>query len=370
MTLFKSLHSKLVWIILALYGNSFSDWFAEAGIHSEYHSNALQDSTGSPQSIWGPDWEIGYATDSTGFESGLFGSSTFYSEDGSYDGHILGVWTDWQQQNHNPAGLSLEAMTSQRSDESLSFNQARAELYKKIKGNFMSWNFLYGYRWRDYVNNTEYSNSLHELTLKNTMSFKSRTSIYTTAQIGQKIYNGTEAIISDRRGGGKGSSILMNSRTRVELKMRASQGISEDLGVYAEGFYSGLPVSEQGPGSFRGMLRPSDELSDDPYTYEELGVMGGLTYFTFWELKAGMSGSYSQRNYPEEFAYGSNGLQSTTVLRKDTRVGATLSLEKKFEFEKMDLFLKLNSGSLGNTSNSTLFNYTDKWIGLESRIAI
>ena len=234
----------------------------------------------------------------------------------------------------------------------------------------------YNFRYRNYSNLPDLSNSSHFVFFQANKSFASRTTIIFEADLGYKSFAG-ENNYSTSLGGGRGQgNMVEESQTTTTTEIpslrqaivltRLAQSLHENLGVFIQ-YRQQISLTDQINYINADGYYQDEELFDDPFSYESSSVSSGLTWILPWSMKVQIGSSLFSKNYISEQAYiaadDSVGLGGARI---DDQKSIYFNFYKTFYIDKSWLnLLKVNFyyGYIENDSNSYWYKYKNTILG-------
>jgi hypothetical protein len=235
----------------------------------------------------------------------------------------------------------------------------------------------YNFRYRNYSNLSDLSNSRHYVFLQANKSFASRTTVIFEADFGYKSFAGENTFTISSEGGGHGRDNMVDqSRTTTteeipSLKqaivlIRLAQSLHENLGIFIQ-HRRQISLSDQINYINADGYYQDEELFDDPFSYESSGASSGVTWILPWSMKIQIGGSLFSKNYIAEQAYISeDDSVSLGGARIDDQKSIYFNFYKSFYIDKNWLrLLKFNIyySYIDNNSNSYWYKYKNAIFG-------
>ena len=256
----------------------------------------------------------------------------------------------------------------------------------------LDWFFLrtgYNYRFRDYFNFSDLSNSRHYLFAQINKSFPTRTTFIAEVNYGRKNFSGTQTLVtaysnnSGSTGGfgrGRWSGDLAGDTTQsyltetlqapsldqMVLFVRMSQSIYSKMGIYLQ-YRHQVSLTSQTEYLNSDAYFQDEEIFDDPFSYESRTVASQLTWIMPFFTRLQIGGGYDLKYYISEQAYLSeNDSLASGGDRQDKRSFLYLNLSKNFKLNKPwlnTLSINLNGYFTRNRSNSYWYDFRNTVFG-------
>lgn len=319
------------------------------------------------------------------------------------------LFNNYSERNFSLHGIGLSYFKDLNEEESRVFYLG-AEYNKRINKSeldFYNYNQFYGYanmrfdlnlfflklgynyRYRDYMNFSDLTNSRQYIFAQINKALPSRTSIILEADLGRKSFAGSKSLTSvyedynsytQGRGKGRGATGVVTdtnytsvtqtfkapSLDQFVLLARVAQSLHPKVGIYIQ-YRKQISLTEQTTYLNSDAYFQDEEIFDDPFSYESDAVSSQLTWIFPWVVKFQLGASYSTKNYISEQAYTSelDSLASGGT-RQDDRSLLYLNLSKSINFNKNWLnavTLNFNYHYARNESNSYWYDYKNSVIG-------
>jgi hypothetical protein len=236
----------------------------------------------------------------------------------------------------------------------------------------------YNFRYRNYANVPDLSNSRHYFFLQLNKSFKTRTSLIIEADYGYKSFAGQQLFtdtLTVTKGFGRRqnttiqttvSSSEIPSLSQAVLLARIAQSLHDRVGVYIQ-YRKQISLTDETIYQNSDAYYQDEELFDDPFSYESDNYSCQLTWLMPWLMRAKVGGTFSSKTYVSEQAYisetDSGGLGGD---RKDDKTYYFVNVTKSFQINKSwlrTLVFELNYNLVKNVSNSYWYNFKNSILG-------
>lgn len=250
----------------------------------------------------------------------------------------------------------------------------------------------YNFRYRDYKNYEELSNSRHYLFAQLNKSFETGTSIILETDYGHKAFSGyvTATTIEVGSGGGTGgggrgrgrhenisetetttTQTILNQiegprLNQIVLLARVAQSVLPKLGIYVQ-YRQQFSLDSEAQFENTDFYYHDEELFDDPFSYESKEISSQVTVVLPWTMKLQIGGEWIEKNYISEQAYES--VEDTVGIngdRADSRYSGFVTFSKTFQIKKsmMDaLRFEFNFNYIQNKSNSFWYDFKNTLVG-------
>lgn len=257
------------------------------------------------------------------------------------------------------------------------YDYQQAYLYTNFRFNLNN-TFLrmgYNFRYRRYENIMDLTNFQHYGYLQLSRTFRTRTTLFTEADLGFKSFYKTTTYTQVGGGDGMGGSSNVHYTTVEEqipnlshliILFRVAQALHDRVGINLQyrGQFSLNDESRVNSGSYF----EDEELFDDPFSYTSSGLSSKLTIVLPRQMYIQAGGEVTLKDYISETSYIS-AEDSTGMgdLRSDTRINGFLKISKTFYLkpEWIDSINPyLNYSYVDNRSNSYWYNYNYHYLVL------
>jgi hypothetical protein len=248
------------------------------------------------------------------------------------------------------------------------YNYQQFYLYANLRYLFNTFIFKTGYnfRYRNYSNYNEISNTRHYLFAQINKSFDSGTSVLVETDLGYKQYPNQGSIYSAALGRGKGRNQTLQpsglNYTQIILLTRFSQSLHPKIGLNLQYRKQIDPVKDQKMISAVDYTQ-NDELYDDPFSYESNELSSQLTWILPLRFKLVTYGKYATKSYHNQAAYTSPVDEiGEGKDRFDHRQSVSLAIYKNIYVNKnwvKSVQFMVNYRYIKNDSNSYWYRYTN-----------
>ncbi|MHB2148748.1 hypothetical protein ACX8XP_06800 [Calditrichota bacterium LG25] len=228
----------------------------------------------------------------------------------------------------------------------------------------------YNFRYREYSNLPELSNSRHYLFIQANKSLPTRTTLIVEADYGYKSFAGQQAETFIGRRGRMNVSYYTEPATipslsHVILLARVAQSLHPKIGMFVQ-YKKQISLSDQTDYLNADDYYQDEELFDDPFSYEMERFTAQITWLLPAKTSLKISGSSYDKNYISEQAYiSADDSVGLGGVRTDNGKTLNVSLEKSFNLNKTwikTLTFSLYYVHLINESNSYWYDYKNSVI--------
>ena len=247
----------------------------------------------------------------------------------------------------------------------------------KLNLNYFYLKAGYNFRYRNYSNLPELTNSRHYGFVQFNKSFATRTSLILEGDLGYKsfagqvlAYNGSDYMWGrGRRGGVRAvySESNIPSMSHAILLVRVAQSLHSRVGVYVQ-YRKQISLTNETSYQNVESYFQDEELFDDPFSYSSETVSSQLTWILPWQMKLQAGGGVLGKEYVSEQAFVSaDDSLGSGGIRKDNRAFFYANLSKSFFIGKTWLkLIKLTFeySFIDNQSNSYWYNYRNSLSGI------
>jgi hypothetical protein len=300
------------------------------------------------------------------------GIMSLYRQQQSYNSTTHGGGLDY----YKTFGTSDQNTLYLGSEVTLKFNQSTFDiynyqqfyLYANLRYLFNTFIFKTGYnfRYRNYANYNEISNTRHYLFAHINKSFDSGTSVLVETDLGYKQYPNQGSVYSAAMGRGKGRNQTLYpsglNYTQIILLTRFSQSLHPKIGLNLQYRKQINPVKDQELISTVDYTQ-NDELFDDPFSYQSNEFSSQLTWMLPFSFKLVTYGIYAAKSYHNQTAYTSSVDEiGEGDDRIDYRQSVSVALYKNFTINNnwlKSVQFMVNYRYINNDSNSYWYRYAN-----------
>ena len=227
----------------------------------------------------------------------------------------------------------------------------------------------YNFRYREYSNLPELSNSRHYLFIQANKSLPTRTTLILEADYGYKSFAGQQAeTIRGRRRMNVTyytEATTIPSLSHIILLARVAQSLHPKIGMFVQ-YKKQISLTSQTDYLNSDDYYQDEELFDDPFSYQMDRFTAQLTWMLPGKTSLKISGSSYDKNYISEQAYiSAEDSTGSGGSRSDNGKSIFISLEKSFPLSKSwikTLTFRLYYNHIINESNSYWYDYKNSVI--------
>lgn len=346
----------LIFLIAVFNFNTQAQFYLTADVEGYYDDNIFNNYLNESDFINAFTGELGYDFESeqNNFEiyyTGFFNRYYDYADKSTTIHKIGAVNTYLFSENDNPfnVGINYTVRINKEDYYIYDFNQisAYANYMHSIGENNKFQLGVIGNR-IDYENFSLFSHYQLKAFLRSINSFEGRVSLTIGAEIDQKLY------VEKMQSQGLADEVL-----QAKLYLQLGQGITDDLGLSAYGFFRNNLSGGNRYFNTTNYIYYEEELFNDIYSNE--GIETGLTlsYLFLSNIMGKISGRYEIRNYTDLPVADENG-NELDEMRQDNQYSFGASLEFGLSEFVNGLYLALNYNYIKNISNDYYYDYTNQ----------
>jgi len=351
-------------------------------ISSYYDDNLFRSPTPSPDLLTSIEMSLNYRPEDSNLNLYYNGSFLLYRDtyDRNFSLHGIGLSFNHSFGDDDRHTLYLGSNGNLRlnNEDFNYYDYTQIYIYSNIRFDLdiLFMKAGYNFRYRNYSNLADLSNSRHYVFLQANKSFASRTTVILEADFGYKSFAGENTYaISSGGGHWRGNKIEQSQTTMTEeipslkqaiILTQLAQSLHENLGVFIQ-YRKQISLSDQINYINADGYYQDEELFDDPFSFESSSVSSGLTWILPWSMKIQIGGSFFSKNYITEQAYvsadDSVGLGGGRI---DEQKNIYFNFYKTFYIDKNWLrLLKFNIyfSFIDNDSNSYWYRYKNTIFG-------
>lgn len=231
----------------------------------------------------------------------------------------------------------------------------------------------YNYRFRNYVNYRELTNSRHLLFIQGLKSFPTRTTIQLEVDYGLKTFTSESFISSPYSGQGRRFQPAMTavqekpSLSQLLFVGKIAQGLTDNIGLSAW-YRKQISLTPESTFTNPDSYYQDEELFDDPFSFESDEYNGLIKIILPWYINLDIGGGFADKKYLGENAFIS---PEDTVglgdLRSDQQSYFSFGVEKSINVDNNWLYsvsLYGNYSFIRNTSNSYWYSYKNNYVDI------
>jgi hypothetical protein len=351
-------------------------------ISSYYDDNLFRSPTPTADLLTNIEMSLNYRPQDSNMNLYYSGSFLLYRDtyDRNFSLHGFGLYYNhpFGDEDRHTLYLGSDGTIRLNGEDYNYYDYTQIYLYSNIRFDLdlLSVKAGYNFRYRNYSNLPDLSNSRHFVFLQANKSFASRTTIIFEADLGYKSFAGENTYSTSSEGGRGQGNMVEESQTTTATEIpslsqaivltRLAQSLHENLGVFIQ-YRRQISLTDQTNYINADGYYQDEELFDDPFSYESSSFSSGLTWILPWSMKIQINGSLFSKNYISEQAYiteyDSVGLGGTRI---DDQKSIYFNFYKTFYIDKSWLnLLKFNIyyGYIDNDSNSYWYRYKNAIFG-------
>jgi hypothetical protein len=283
------------------------------------------------------------------------------------------------------AGTTAKFRKNKTEYDYYNYNQVNAYLNSRMDLAYLFLRVGYNYRYRNYPNFTDISNSIHQFFIQANRSLPSKTTLIFEAGLGNKRFSQFETVesilqtYSETKGyGGKGKgrqtgttdtsyvvvaeTISPPSLNQATFLLRVTQSLYRKAGIFIE-YRKQISLTDETEFRNVNTYVQDEELFDDPYSYESDAMQTRLTWLLPWSTKMILGHEFTSKHYISEQAYVSEtDTAASGGNRTDQNHSTYFTLLKTFRISKSRLKMieiPFRFFLLRNTSNSYWYDYNN-----------
>ena len=351
-------------------------------ISSYYDDNLFRSPTPSTDLLTSIEMSLNYRPESSNLNFYYNGSFLLYQDtyDRNFSLHGFGLFFNhsFGDDDRHTLYLGSDGNLRLNNEDYNYYDYTQIYIYSNIRFDLdiLFMKAGYNFRYRNYSNLSDLSNSRHYVFLQANKSFASRTTVIFEADFGYKSFAGENTYLTSSEGGsGRGNMVEQSQTTTTEeipsLKQaivltRLAQSLHDKLGVFIQ-YRRQISLSDQINYINADGYYQDEELFDDPFSFESSSVSSGLTWILPWSMKLQIGGSLFSKNYIAEQAYiSADDSVALGGARIDDQKNIYFNFYKTFYIDKNWLrLLKFNIyySYIDNDSNSYWYRYKNSIFG-------
>lgn len=375
-------------ILIFFTGNVFAQLSKDISFSSYYDDNMYRTPEKTEDLI--NDFQIGlnFHPEDSGINLYYSGDLIFYRENSerNFSIHNLGFnftvpFGDNQKQRFY-LGTSLSTRVNGTDYSYYDYSQVYAYANFRFNLPFILLKTGYNFRYREYANIPDLTNSRHYFFAQMSKSFPTKTSLILEGDWGYKGFSGSETYYTtssgDGMGGGRGggmipttnisvSSTEIPSMSQVIILGRIAQSLHPRIGANLQ-YKKQISLTDETNYLNSDSYYQDEELFDDPFSYSSDELTSKITIIFPWAVKLGVSGNLITKEYISENAYVSaEDTVAAGGIREDDLQTVYVNLSKTFHANKSwlnALRISFDYVYTKNESNSYWYNYESNLYGI------
>lgn len=377
-----------VFLIFTLIFSGYGQFDINIGMNSYYDDNLFRTPIAEEDMFTGFSFGLGYTFPETNLT--LNYAPDFYTFNSNsirnFMQHTMGFdyYTSYfSNQAYLFAGAEYRLRNNRSEYDYYNYSQFSGYINSRFSLGLFFLRAGYNYRFRDYPNFPDISNSRHQFFLQFNRSLPTKTTIIVELGYGNKRFSEYESVQTilntyERTGGiggqgkGKMGSVTDTFYTEMSDKIsppnlnqasyliRISQSIHRNIGIFGQ-YRRQLSITNDTQYQNVNTYLQDEELFDDPFSYESHSAESRLTWLLPWSTKLMAGYEWQSKSYVSEQAYiSAEDTAAVGGIREDTYREAYLTLIKTFHFERgwlESLEIPIRIYATRNRSNSYWYTY-------------